>query len=86
MRRASLRGVLNLTKRHLAAVLAYDLSLLMRHLTGHGTPKQWLAAAGEVFARLFAGTAGRLTAFITATGADVRSPGHRGRLWKPLAA
>lgn len=86
MRRASLRGVLNLTKRHLAAVLAYDLSLLMRHLTGHGTPKQWLAAAGEVVARLFAGTAGRLTAFVTATGADVRSPGHRGRLWKPLAA
>ena len=48
MRRATLRGTLNLTKRHLAAVLVYDLSLLMRHLTGHGTPKQWLAAVGEV--------------------------------------
>lgn len=40
MRRATLRGTVNLTKRHLAAVLAYDLSFLMRHLTGHGTPKQ----------------------------------------------
>lgn len=47
MRRATLRGTLDLTKRHLAAVLVYDLSLLMRHLTGHGTPKQWLAAAGK---------------------------------------
>ena len=47
LRRATLRGTLNLTKRHLAAVLVYDLSLLMRHLTGHGTPKQWLAMAGK---------------------------------------
>ena len=52
MRRATLRGTLDLTKRHLAAVLVYDLSLLMRHLTGHGTPKQWLAAAGEAVLRL----------------------------------
>ena len=47
LRRATLRGELNLTKRQLAAALAYDLSLLMRHLTGHGTPKQWLAMAGK---------------------------------------
>ena len=47
LRCATLRGTLNLTKRHLAAVLIYDLSLLMRHLTGHGTPKQWLAMAGK---------------------------------------
>jgi transposase len=46
LRRATLRGTLNLTKRHLAAVLVYDLSLLMRHLIGHGTP-QWLAVAGK---------------------------------------
>jgi len=52
LRRTTLRGVVNLTKRQLAAVLVYDLSLLMRHLTGHGTPKQWLAAAGEAFLRL----------------------------------
>ena len=54
MRRATLRGKMNLTKRHLAAVLVYDLSLLMRHLTGHGTPKQWLAAAEEAILCLMA--------------------------------
>ena len=36
----------NLTKRQLAAAFTHNLSLLMRHLTGHGTAKQWLAAAG----------------------------------------
>lgn len=45
LRRATLRGRENLTKRQLGGALAYNLSLLMRHLTGHGTPKQWLAAA-----------------------------------------
>ena len=44
MRRATLRGKENLTKRHIAAALTYNLSLLMRKLFGHGTPKQWLAA------------------------------------------
>jgi hypothetical protein len=44
MRRATLRGRENLTKRHIAAALTYNLSLLMRKLFGHGTPKQWLAA------------------------------------------
>ena len=43
----SVRGKLNLTKRELAAALTYDLSLLMRHLTGYGTPKQWLAMSGR---------------------------------------
>ena len=45
MRRATLRGAENLTKRHIAAALTYNLSLLMRKLFGHGTPKQWLAVA-----------------------------------------
>ena len=45
MRRATLRGNENLNKRHIAAALTYNLSLLMRKLFGHGTPKQWLAAA-----------------------------------------
>lgn len=44
LRRATLRGRENLTKRQIGAALTYNLSLLMRHLTGHGTPKQWLAA------------------------------------------
>ena len=49
-RRARLRGRKNLTKRQLAAAFTHNLSVLMRHLTGHGTPKQWLAAgAGALF-------------------------------------
>jgi transposase len=51
LRRTTLRGKSNLTKRQLAAALAFDLSLLMRKLTGCGTPKQWLAGAcGALFA------------------------------------
>ncbi len=46
LRRATLRGELNLTKRQLGAALTYNLSLLLRHLTGTGTPKQWLAGVG----------------------------------------
>ena len=47
-RRATLRGRKNLTKRQLAAAFTHNLSLLMRHLTGHGTAKQWLAATGGI--------------------------------------
>lgn len=43
MRRTTLKGTENLTKRQIAAALTYDLSLLMRKLFGYGTPKQWLA-------------------------------------------
>lgn len=43
LRRATLRGVQNLTKRQIAAAMAYDLSLLMRKIFGFGTPKQWVA-------------------------------------------
>ena len=45
MRRATLKGCVNLTKRLVGAVLAFNLSLLMRHLHGVGTPKQWEARA-----------------------------------------
>lgn len=48
-RRATLHGPKNLTKRHLAAAFTHNLSLLMRHLTGHGTAKQWLATTGSAF-------------------------------------
>lgn len=54
LRRATLRGLDNLTKRQLGGALAYNLSLLMRHLTGYGTPKQRLAAACAVMARALA--------------------------------
>lgn len=45
MRRATLRGCENLTMRLIGAVLAFNLSVLMRHLHGIGTPKQWEARA-----------------------------------------
>lgn len=45
MRRATLRGTENLSKRLTATALAYNLSLLMRKRFGFGTPKQWVAKA-----------------------------------------
>jgi transposase len=43
MRRATLRGLENLNKRHQIAAACYNLSQLMRRLYGVGTPKQWRA-------------------------------------------
>lgn len=48
MRRATLHGPENLTKRLTAAALAYNLALLMRKLFGFGTPKQWAAKASSL--------------------------------------
>ena len=48
LRRATLRGCENLSKRHLAAALTHNLSLLLRQLFGVGTPKQFLAG-GKAF-------------------------------------
>lgn len=49
LRRATLRGQENLTKRQLVGALSHNLSILMRHLTGHGTAKQWLANSLGLF-------------------------------------
>jgi transposase len=43
MRRATLRGLENLNKRHQIAAACYNLSQLLRRLYGIGTPKQWRA-------------------------------------------
>ena len=43
MRRATLRGLENLNKRHQIAAACYNLSQLLRRLHGRGTPKQWAA-------------------------------------------
>jgi hypothetical protein len=40
MRRATLRGQPNLEKRYKIAAATYNLSQLLRHLCGIGTPKQ----------------------------------------------
>ena len=52
-RRATLRGQANLTKRYLGAVLAHNLSLLMRKVHGCGTPKQWVAKGRAAFLGLW---------------------------------
>ena len=52
LRRATLRGRLNLTKRQIGAAIAFNFSLLMRHLHGIGTPKQWEAAVAALIERL----------------------------------
>ena len=45
MRRAWLRGRENLHKRYLGHVAGYNLGLIMRLLTGAGTPREFLARA-----------------------------------------
>ncbi len=49
LRRATLKGTENLTKRHKIAAACFNLSLLMRTLLGVGTPKQWMAGASNFF-------------------------------------
>jgi transposase len=51
MRRVWLRGRENVQKRYLVHVAGYNLGLIMRLLTGAGTPREFGA---RVFARLFA--------------------------------
>lgn len=64
-RRATLRGQRNLTKRQLAAALSYNLSLLMRHLIGCGTPKQWQAGNRSLLSGLLAVLKLALSALVT---------------------
>ena len=48
MRRATVRGLENLNKRHQIAAACYNLSQLLRRLHGVGTPKQWAAGFAEL--------------------------------------
>jgi transposase len=48
LRRATLKGCENLSKRYLMGALSFNLSLLLRSLFGIGTAKQWLAAPRRV--------------------------------------
>jgi hypothetical protein len=50
-RRATLSGCEKLTKAYSGAVLGHNLSVLMRHLHGCGTPKQWVAVFFLAFRR-----------------------------------
>jgi hypothetical protein len=49
LRRATLRGLENLNKRHQIAAACYNLSQLLRRLYGVGTPKQWVALCAHFF-------------------------------------
>jgi transposase len=53
MRRATLRGAHNLNKRYKIAAATYNLSQLMRHLFGIGTPKQAAAWVKKGLTALF---------------------------------
>ena len=44
MRRVWLRGRENIQKRYLLHVAGFNLGLLMRVKTGHGTPRGWASA------------------------------------------
>jgi transposase len=52
LRRATLRGWKNLSKRYKLAAAFYNLSQLMRKLFGVGTPKQWAALGRLIFVQL----------------------------------
>lgn len=52
MRRATLRGQHNLEKRYKIAAATYNLSQLLRHLFGIGTPKQAAAQVARALKRL----------------------------------
>jgi transposase len=81
-RRATLRGCENLTKAYYGAALAHNLSLLMRHLHGCGTPKQWVAGVFLALLRW-------LCAFLARFGDPEQSrsqnmrPRHASRLTAP---
>jgi hypothetical protein len=53
MRRTWLRGRANVKKRYLLHVTGYNLGLMMRLLTGHGTPREAAAALRAAVAIVF---------------------------------
>ena len=68
MRRAWLRGRENLHKRYLVHVAGYNLGLIMRLLTGAGTPREFRARVSARFAAVVTPTGGLL--FLLIVGAD----------------
>ena len=63
MRRATLRGEENLTKRHKIAAACFNLSLLLRTLLGVGTAKQWVAGARGLLQAVIAYLYGQASRF-----------------------
>lgn len=71
MRRVWLKGREKIAKRYLIHTAAFNLGLILRKLTGHGTPRGWVDAA-------------RAAAAACADG--VRTVALRSRLWNWLVA
>ena len=69
MRRAWLRGQENLHKRYLIHVAGYNLGLIMRLLTGAGTPRELAARASASFCAILTPDGG-LTALLLVTVED----------------
>jgi transposase len=68
LRRTMLRGLESINKRYLCGIIAFNLSLIMRKLTGLGTPRQTAAAARLLLAlllRLRAAFRGATAFFLT---------------------
>ncbi|MEO7725355.1 MAG: transposase [Chthoniobacterales bacterium] len=65
LRRATLKGCENLSKRYLAAAMSFNLSLLLRTLFGIGTAKQWLAKGGSALWRVVRAMAAALSHLMT---------------------
>ena len=68
MRRVHLRGRENIAKRYLIHTAAFNLGLIMRKLTGFGTPRGWAdarRAAARGLRALWAGLVARLRRWAT---------------------
>ncbi|MCA1606624.1 MAG: transposase [Acidobacteria bacterium] len=69
LRRATLRGGLNLTKRYQLGAAFYNLSQLLRKVHGIGTARQWLAMGRKRLGLLFACCKELLAHLLAARGA-----------------
>ena len=70
MRRTWLRGRENIHKRYLIHVAGYNLGLIMRLLTGAGTPREFLARASAHLLLLTTADRAMLVTLIVATDAE----------------
>jgi transposase len=86
MRRATLQGKENLTKRHKIAAACFNLSLLLRTLLGVGTPKQWIAGAYGLLEALLAYLCGQAWRFRTLCAAAEDFVSHFHKLLRILTA
>ncbi len=73
MRRVHLKGRRKVAKRYLIQTAAFNLGLIMRKLTGFGTPKGWAD-----------GPRGRLLRFVHRLSAAWRRDGLLSQLFRPI--